>query len=120
MIGKKILVVDDDPPVRNLIQRFLTKLNYQVEAAADGKTARAIFQNFHPDLVILDVTLPNENISDICEEIQVIGEAFVLLLTKNLDAGIKADDYLAKPFDLGQLEAKVTKILQGRNDNNWG
>jgi len=54
----KILVVDD-PAIRNLIQRFLSKQNYQVEAAEDGKTALATFEQFNPDLVILDVNLPD-------------------------------------------------------------
>ncbi|MCC5626234.1 response regulator transcription factor, partial [Nostoc sp. CHAB 5715] len=59
MAPAKILVVDDDPAVRNLIQRFLIKQNYQVEAAEDGKTALTLFEQFNPDLVILDVNLPD-------------------------------------------------------------
>jgi two-component system, OmpR family, response regulator len=55
----KILIVDDDPAIRNLIQRFLSKQKYQVESAEDGKTALAIFEQFNPDLVILDVNLPD-------------------------------------------------------------
>jgi DNA-binding response OmpR family regulator len=120
IIRRKILVVDDDPAVRNLIQRFLIKHKYQVETAGDSETARAIFQSFYPDLVILDMTLPDGNSQELCKEMQIIGEAFVLLLTNNLDIGIDADDYLSKPFGLRDLEVKVAKILHGRNDDNWG
>ncbi|OUL36016.1 hypothetical protein BV372_08950 [Nostoc sp. T09] len=113
MIRRKILVVDDDPAVRNLIQRFLTKLNYQVETAADVETARSVFQSFHPDLVILDVTLPDVNIHDLCKEMQNHREVFVLMLTRHLDESIGADGYLTKPFNLGQLEARVAEVLNG-------
>lgn len=110
---RKILVVDDDPAVRNLIQRFLTKLNYQVEVASDGKTARAIFQSFHADLVILDVTLPDVSSYDLCKEMQIPREVFILMLTTNLDKGRGADSYLTKPFNLGELQTKVAEILNG-------
>ncbi|OUL27214.1 hypothetical protein BV378_11235 [Nostoc sp. RF31YmG] len=115
MIRRKILVVDDDPAVRNLIQRFLTKLNYQVEAAADGETARAVFQSFHPDLVILDVSLPDVNIHDLCKEMQNQRTVFVLMLTTHLAEGRGADSYLTKPFGLGQLEARVAEVLNGED-----
>jgi len=68
MAPAKILVVDDDPAVRNLIQRFLMKQNYQVEAAEDGKTALALFEQFNPDLVILDVNLPDVIGFNLCQE----------------------------------------------------
>ncbi|PMB16776.1 DNA-binding response regulator, partial [Fischerella thermalis CCMEE 5319] len=70
MAPAKILVVDDDPAVRNLIQRFLMKQNYQVEAAEDGKTALALFEQFNPDLVILDVNLPDVIGFNLCQEMQ--------------------------------------------------
>ena len=70
MAPAKILVVDDDPAVRNLIQRFLIKQNYQVEAAEDGKTALTLFEQFNPDLVILDVNLPDVTGFNLCQEMQ--------------------------------------------------
>lgn len=110
---RKILVVNDDPAVRNLIQRFLTKLNYQVEVAADGETARAIFQSFQADLVILDVNLPDVSSYELCKEMQIPREVFILMLTTHLDKGRGADSYLTKPFGLGELQAKVAEILNG-------
>lgn len=115
----KILIVDDDPAIRNLIQRFLTKQNYQVESAEDGKAALAIFEQFNPDLVILDVNLPDMIGYNLCEEMQKRTRVFVLMLTSRGDEADKirgfsqgADDYLTKPFGLGELEVRVGAILK--------
>ncbi|HLO84179.1 MAG TPA: response regulator transcription factor [Nostocaceae cyanobacterium] len=119
MAPAKILVVDDDPAVRNLIQRFLIKQNYQVEAAEDGKTALALFEQFNPDLVILDVNLPDVIGFNLCQEMQSRNGVFVLMLTSRADETDKirgfskgADDYLTKPFGLGELEVRVAAILR--------
>lgn len=115
----KILVVDDDPSIRNLIQRFLSKQNYQVESAEDGKTALAVFEQFNPDLVILDVNLPDTLGYNLCQEMQNRTKVFVLMLTSRADEADKirgfsqgADDYLTKPFSLGELEVRVGAILK--------
>ncbi|MEB3178303.1 MAG: response regulator transcription factor [Nostocaceae cyanobacterium] len=119
MAPAKILVVDDDPAVRNLIQRFLSKQNYQVESAEDGKTALALFEQFNPDLVILDVNLPDAIGYNLCQEMQGRTGVFVLMLTSRADEADKirgfakgADDYLTKPFGLGELEVRVAAILK--------
>lgn len=119
MAAAKILVVNDDPAVRNLIQRFLLKQNYQVESAEDGKTALSIFEKFNPDLVILDVNLPDVIGFNLCQEMQSRSGVFVLLLTSRTDEADKirgfskgADDYLTKPFGLGELEVRVGAILR--------
>ncbi|MFM6310393.1 MAG: response regulator transcription factor [Dolichospermum sp.] len=115
----KVLVVDDDSAVRNLIQRFLLQQNYQVESAEDGKMALTMFEQFHPDLVILDVNLPDAVGFNICQEMQNRSGVFVLLLTSRTDEADKirgfskgADDYLTKPFGLGELEVRVSAILR--------
>lgn len=119
MAAAKILVVDDDSAVRNLIQRFLLQQNYQVESAEDGKMALAIFEQFNPDLVILDVNLPDALGFNLCQEMQNRSGVFVLLLTSRTDEADKirgfakgADDYLTKPFGLGELEVRVGAILR--------
>ena len=63
----KILIVDDDPAVRQLISRFFSYSNYEIEAAADAKNTRQIFQKFNPDLAILDVNLPDESGFNLCK-----------------------------------------------------
>ena len=119
MASAKILVVDDDPAIRTLIHRFLSKQNYQMESAEDGKSAMAIFEQFNPDLVILDVNLPDATGYTLCQEMQSRTNVFVLMLTSRTDEADKirgfslgADDYLTKPFSLGELEVRVGAILK--------
>lgn len=119
MSPAKILVVDDDPAIRTLIHRFLTRHEYQVESAEDGKAAMAIFDQFNPDLVILDVNLPDSTGYNLCQEMQNRTNVFVLMLTSRTDEADKilgfsqgADDYLTKPFSLGELEVRVQAILK--------
>ena len=119
MATAKILVVDDDPAVRNLVLRFLSKQDYEVESAEDGKNALAVFEQLNPDLVVLDVNLPDANGYDLCKEMQTRTGVFVLMLTSRSDEADKirgfaegADDYLTKPFSLGELEVRVGAILK--------
>ncbi|WP_204137291.1 response regulator transcription factor [Halomicronema sp. CCY15110] len=119
MATAKILVVDDDPAVRNLVYRFLSKQDYEVESAEDGKSALANFEQLNPDLVVLDVNLPDANGYDLCKEMQARTGVFVLMLTSRSDEADKirgftegADDYLTKPFSLGELEVRVGAILK--------
>ncbi|MGK7925932.1 MAG: response regulator [Spirulina sp.] len=115
----KILVVDDDPAIRNLVERFLAQKKYQVKSAAEGKSALEVFDQFNPDLVILDVNLPDALGYDLCEQMQKGTDVFVLMLTSRNDTADKAigfrkgaDDYLTKPFDLQELEFRVGAILK--------
>lgn len=115
----KILVVDDDPAICNLVQRYLRAKNYQVEVAGDGKTALATFEQFNPNLVILDLNLPDTNGYTLCREMQQRTQVFVLMLTGRTDTADKikgfsqgADDYLTKPFDLEELLYRVEAILK--------
>lgn len=119
MAAAKILVVDDEPAIRNLIHRFLAKQDYQMESAEDGKSALAMFEQFNPDLVILDVNLPDANGYDLCKEMQSRTGVFVLMLTSRTDEADKirgfntgADDYITKPFSLGELEVRLGAILK--------
>ncbi|WP_448571642.1 response regulator transcription factor [Trichothermofontia sp.] len=115
----KILVVDDDPAICNLVQRYLRAKNYQVEVAGDGKAALAAFDQFNPDLVILDLNLPDTNGYTLCREMQQRTSVFVLMLTGRTDTADKikgfsqgADDYLTKPFDLEELLYRLEAILK--------
>lgn len=119
MAQAKILVVDDENAIRNLIHRFLSKQDYQVEAAEDGKSALATFESFNPDLVILDVNLPDANGYALCQEMQSRTNVFILMLTSRTDEADKvrafsqgADDYITKPFSLVELGARIGAILK--------
>jgi two-component system, OmpR family, response regulator len=119
MAAAKILIVDDDSATRNLIQRFLMTKNYQVKSAPDGKTALSLFEQFSPQLVILDSNLPDISGSTLCQDMQKQTGVFVLMLINHhneadmiqgLNQG--ADDYITKPFSLGVLASKVRAILK--------
>ncbi|MGD1713849.1 response regulator transcription factor [Dapis sp. BLCC M172] len=119
MASAKILVVDDDPAIRTLIHRYLSQQNYQVESAGDGKTALELFNKFAPDLVVLDVNLPDTTGFQLCQEMQRNTNVFVLMLTSLADEESKiqgfeegADDYITKPFGLVELGARVRAILK--------
>jgi two-component system OmpR family response regulator len=120
MTPAKILVVDDDASVRNLIDRFLSKQDdYVVEAAEDGKAALEYFERFDPDLVILDVNLPDTTGFQLCQEMQSKTNVYIMMLTSRSDEedvvrGFQkgADDYLTKPFSLVELGARVAAALK--------
>lgn len=119
MAPVKILAVDDDPAIRTLIHRYLSQQNYQVESAGDGKTALELFNKFAPDLVVLDVNLPDTTGFQLCKKMQSDTNVFVLMLTSLADEDSKlhgfkegADDYITKPFGLVELGARVGAILK--------
>ncbi len=119
MAPAKILIIEDETAVRTLIFRFLSKQGYQVEAAEDGKNGMSLFEKFKPDLVILDVNLPDTTGYALCNEMQGRTGVFVLMLTSRDDEADKiegfkqgADDYITKPFGLSELGARVGAILK--------
>lgn len=121
LAATKILVVDDDIHIANLITRFLKQKQYEVQSAIDGKAAKEIFSVFHPDLVILDINLPDTLGYNLCKEMQKNNDVFILMLTSRTDLedkkkgfSIGADDYLTKPFDLEELEFRIQAILRRR------
>ncbi|MGL5133793.1 MAG: response regulator transcription factor [Planktothrix sp.] len=118
MTSAKILVVDDDPAIRTLISRYLSQENYQIEVAADGKTALKVFEQFNPDLVILDLNLPDTTGLALCREMQIQTHVLILMLTSEQDPklGLKegADDFVTKPFDLEELSLRIKAILKRR------
>ncbi|MEG5058864.1 response regulator transcription factor [Microcoleus sp. A2-C5] len=119
MAPVKILVVDDDPAIRNLIHRFLSQQGYQLESAEDGQTGLELFEQLNPDLVVLDVNLPDTTGYKLCQEMQRRTGVFVLMLTCRTDEADKmkgfaegADDYITKPFSLVEIGARVAAILK--------
>jgi two-component system, OmpR family, response regulator MprA len=116
----RLLVVDDDPGVRDSLRRSLTFNGYQVDLAEDGQRALAAIAMHRPDAVVLDVMMPGLDGLETCRRLRAAGEDIpVLMLTareaisdrvSGLDAG--ADDYLVKPFALDELLARLRALLR--------
>lgn len=120
-----LLVVDDDPRLRNLLRRYLSDSGFRVTGAADAVEARAQLASFAFDLIVLDVMMPGENGLELTRSLRagslVCGSVPVLLLTamaepedrvNGLEQG--ADDFLAKPFEPRELVLRIRNILQRR------
>jgi DNA-binding response OmpR family regulator len=110
--------VDDDASIRNLVHRFLNQ-KYQVDSAADGETALALFEKFKPVLVILDWNLPAITGYHLCQEMQRRTNVLVIMLSSRTDEADKvkvlsagADDYISKPFGLAELAIPIEVVLK--------
>ena len=117
--NSKILVVENDAPVRNFIDGYLNQ-TYQVQSAADGKTALEIFEEFNPVLVILDGNLPDKIGVKLCEEMQKRKNVFLLVIFSSVtgeEARIKiikagVDDFIGKPFSFEDLAVRIKILLR--------
>jgi two-component system response regulator MprA len=123
-VPERVLVVDDDAPVRRMLQRSLAAEGFDVEVAADGGAALVAAERSAPDVVILDVTMPGLDGLAVCRRLRAKGlRGSILMLTARdavadrvtgLEAG--ADDYLVKPFAMEELVARIRALTRRGHD----
>jgi len=122
---KKIVIVDDDPNISGLISLYLTKEGYQTYEYDSGKKLLEKFSENIPDLVILDIMLPEIDGYEILREIRKISKVPVIMLTAKSDTFDKvlglelgADDYMVKPFEPKEMLARVKAVIRRYSDAN--
>ncbi len=120
----KILVVEDDLANANMLERYLTGEGFEVVIAIDGAEALRATASMTPDLVLLDIGLGEEDGRDVLKEIRLISDVPTIFLTgRGLEseriAGLKlgADDYIVKPFSLGEVSARIESVLRRAGAN---
>ena len=119
MDKKKILIVDDDSHIAELISLYLTKECFQCEMAGDGETALSLHETFKPDLILLDIMLPGMDGYAVCREIRRHSATPIIMLSAKgevfdrvLGLELGADDYIIKPFDTKEMVARVKAVLR--------
>ena len=115
----KILVVEDESTLRNTVRAYLEEEGYTVQTANDGRIALHAFRSFQPDLVVLDIMLPELDGLEVLRQIRQTSDAFVIMLTAKADETDKvvgltlgADDYVTKPFSPRELVARIKSALR--------
>lgn len=116
---QKILIVDDDENIANLISLYLTKECYETHIEHDGQSALDAFKEYAPNLILLDIMLPGLDGYEVCREIRRESKVPIIMLSaktevfdKVLGLELGADDYIIKPFDSKELVARVKAVLR--------
>ena len=116
---QKILIVDDDNNIAELISLYLTKECFETKIVNDGEQALKEFDSFHPDLLLLDLMLPGIDGYQVCRELRHTSDVPIIMLSakgetfdKVLGLELGADDYIIKPFDAKELVARVRAVLR--------
>ena len=122
----RIVVVDDEFEIRDMLDDYLTKQGYDVALAADGEELRSMLEADIPDVVLLDINLPGEDGLSLARWLRERQEIGVIMVTAAGDVvdrivglEVGADDYIAKPFDLREVRARIRSVLR-RLERNRG
>lgn len=118
----KLLIVDDDPNICEMLRLYLESEGYQVKTANDGADGVNFFKIYEPDLVLLDIMMPKKDGWQVCREIREISPKPVIMITakgevfdKVLGLELGADDFIVKPFDMKELSARIKAVLRRYN-----
>ncbi len=119
MAAGKILVVDDDQNICELLRLYIEKEGFDVRIANDGRRALEIFEEYHPDLIMLDIMLPELDGWQVCREVRKKSKCPIIMLTakgevfdKVLGLELGADDYVVKPFETKEVVARIKAVLR--------
>ena len=119
MANIKILVVDDDENICELLRLYLEKDGYDVQIALDGEAALEKFKHYNPDLILLDIMMPKKDGFHVLQEIRKTSDVPVIMITAKAESFDKlqsfdfgTDDYIVKPFDVKEVLARIKAILR--------
>ena len=127
MASGKILVVDDDRNICELLRLYIEKEGFTVVIANDGRQALEVFESDKPDLIMLDIMLPELDGWQVCREIRKKSQCPIIMLTakgevfdKVLGLELGADDYVVKPFEAKEVVARIKAVLRrfGKNGDD--
>lgn len=121
--NRKILIVDDEPKILEVVRSYFEQSGFQVYEATRGGQALELFRRMTPDLVILDLMLPDQRGEEICQQLRRISRVPIIMLTAKAEEediltglNLGADDYVTKPFSPRQLVARAEAILRRSGD----
>ena len=127
MPNQKILIVDDDQNICELLRLYLAKEGYETLIAHDGEKALELFEQNKPNMVLLDVMMPRMDGWEVCRRIRAQGNTPIIMLTakgetfdKVLGLELGADDYVVKPFDSKEVVARIKAVLRRCNPEESG
>ncbi len=119
MEKQKILVVDDDSNICELLRMYLEKDGFDTAIASDGEKALELVNSYNPDLILLDIMMPRLDGWQVCREVRKLGDIPIIMLTakgevfdKILGLELGADDYISKPFDTKEVVARIKAVLR--------
>ena len=118
----KLLIVDDDPNICDMLKLYFENEGYKIKTANDGVEGLNAFKVYNPDLVLLDIMMPKKDGWQVCREIREISPKPVIMITakgevfdKVLGLELGADDFIVKPFDMKELSARIKAVLRRFN-----
>ena len=118
----KLLIVDDDPNICDMLKLYFENEGYKVKTANDGVEGVQTFKVYEPDLVLLDIMMPKKDGWQVCREIREMSPKPVIMITakgdvfdKVLGLELGADDFIVKPFDMKELSARIKAVLRRYN-----